>query len=271
MKIHHLNCGTLCPYCARLINGKGGWTEKGRLVCHCLALETKVGVVLVDTGFGVADVEKPKARLGGAFLALTQPTLKREETALAQLEAMGFSAKDVTHIVPTHLDLDHAGGLSDYPHATVHVLDAELAQITRPTARDKVRFRALQFAHGPRWAEHRNPTVDWFGFKAIAPIAELTDDLLMVPLVGHTKGHCGVAVRNGSKWLLHCGDAYFHRAEVGHPDPMPAGLRIFEKLVQTWPQARIDSQARLKALAEKHGAEVELFCAHDPEELARYQ
>jgi hypothetical protein len=29
----------------------------------------------------------------------------------------------------------------------------------------------------------------------------------LVPLFGHTRGHCGVAIRNGSGWLFHVGDA----------------------------------------------------------------
>jgi len=34
------------------------------------------------------------------------------------------------------------------------------------------------------------------------------DDVLLIPLPGHSRGHCGVAVKTGEGWLLHCGDAY---------------------------------------------------------------
>jgi len=27
MKIHHMNCGTMCPICKRLINGSGGFLK----------------------------------------------------------------------------------------------------------------------------------------------------------------------------------------------------------------------------------------------------
>ena len=29
----------------------------------------------------------------------------------------------------------------------------------------------------------------------------------MVPLTGHTPGHCGVAVKSAGEWILHAGDA----------------------------------------------------------------
>lgn len=270
MKIHHMNCGTMCPVCRRLINGIGGFFERASMVCHCLLLETEQGLVLVDTGLGQSDVREPNKRLGVGFVALLSPQLKMEETALAQIQALGFKRADVKHIVPTHLDPDHAGGLSDFPDAQVHVFEPEHRHAMNPSLRDSLRFRKVQFEHGPNWNIHTETPETWFGFQAIRPIAGI--DLLMVPLIGHTRGHVGVAVKQGAKWLLHCGDAYFHRSEVAaFPETaMPAVLAFFEKLVQTLPAERVATQARLRKLAKHHGGEVELFCAHDPVEFARY-
>lgn len=49
--------------------------------------------------------------------------LRERETAIRQIEALGHRAGDVRHIVATHLDFDHAGGLQDFPDATVHVME----------------------------------------------------------------------------------------------------------------------------------------------------
>ncbi len=40
LRVHHLNCGTMCPACAKLMNGQGGWLELAKLVCHVLLIET---------------------------------------------------------------------------------------------------------------------------------------------------------------------------------------------------------------------------------------
>ena len=59
MRIHHLSCGTDCPLGGALFDGRSrGLT--GRLVCHCLLIETdRDGLVLVDTGYGLRDVDHP--------------------------------------------------------------------------------------------------------------------------------------------------------------------------------------------------------------------
>ena len=73
-------------------------------------------------------------------------------------------------------------------------------------------------------------------------------DVLMVPLPGHSRGHVGVAVNTGSGWLLHCGDAYFHRSEVTGEGAMPAGLKLFERSIQVQPRQRENTRERLAAL-----------------------
>lgn len=270
MKIYHLNCGTMCPACRRLINGQGGFFQRANMVCHCLLVESSDGLVLVDTGIGRGDIAAPSRRLGSGFVAMMAPRLAEEETAWFQVQALGFRPAQVKHIVPTHLDLDHAGGLSDFPHATVHVYEPEHRHALQPSLRDSMRFRKAQFEHHPQWKIHSAPQEQWFGLPAIRPIQDV--DLLMIPLIGHTRGHVGVAVRRGEKWLLHCGDAYFHRSQVA-VDPavaMPPVLALFEKLVQTLPDQREKTRIRLQNLAAQHAGEVELFCAHDPEEFKRY-
>lgn len=271
LRVHHLNCGTMCPVCARLINGRGGWTEAARMVCHVLLIETpKDGLVLVDTGMGTRDVENPK-RLGAPFVALTRPRLDHHETAVAQVKKLGFQVEDVRHIIVTHLDLDHASGLPDFPNAQVHVFEPEFNSAMNPDWRSKARYLPSQWAHSPRWVKHKAGGESWFGFEGLRPIPGLGEDILMVPLVGHTRGHTGIAVRGEKGWLLHGGDAYFFHGQLEAEVHMPLGIAAFEKLVQTDRRARIYNLDRLRQLNLDHGSEVKVFCAHDPVELDRLQ
>ena len=66
-RIHHLDCTTLCPASAALINDGGAIFQRGRMVCHCLLIEGDDGLVLVDTGLGTEDLADPERRLGRAF------------------------------------------------------------------------------------------------------------------------------------------------------------------------------------------------------------
>ena len=269
MKIHHLNCATLCPWCARLINGRGGWLRAGRLVCHCLLIETPDQLVLVDTGLGTQDLARPE-RLGGVFNSLVRPRLDASETALAQVLALGFRADDVRHIVLTHLDLDHAGGLADFPRAQVHVHDPEYEAAMHPGWRERLRYLPAQWAHGPAWVRHRPDGEDWFGFQRVRAVPEVGEDILLIPLAGHTRGHCGVAIRHEGRWLMHCGDAYFSRHEVSSEGRCPPGLRLFQSLVEIDRPRRLSNRQRLRELALKPQAGVDLICAHDPVDFERF-
>lgn len=271
MAIHHVNCGTMCPSGKRIIENQGGLFERARMVCHVLVVETAQGLVLVDTGLGTRDIEDPR-RLGRGFLRRSAPALDRAETALAHVERLGYRASDVRHVVATHMDLDHVGGISDFPDATIHVLDDEHAAAMHPRGPSKrYGYRPAQWAHGPRWQHHRVDGERWKGFSAVRVLPGLSVDVLLVPLFGHSAGHCGVAVRDGERWLLHAGDAYFSHLELDPDRPRaPLGLALFQRLRSVDERARRDNQARLRELARDHGRDVDVFCAHDARELARY-
>ncbi|KAA2261159.1 MBL fold metallo-hydrolase [Solihabitans fulvus] len=272
MRIHHLNCGSLRHVAPD--EGAPVALAPARAVCHCLLLETDGGLVLVDTGLGRNDVDRPHETLGETFLGRAQPVLTAEETAAHQIAALGHSPDDVTDIVVTHLDLDHIGGLPDFPNARVHVHAAEYrAAMAAPGAHpeDRTRYRPAQWAHRPHWVTYETRRDDsWFGFDAIE-LDGLPPEILLVPLGGHTSGHSAVAVRDTDRWLLHAGDAYYHHGQLGPVDRWSiTGLEALEELTEVQRPLRQANHARLRELVARHGDEVEVFSAHDPWEFQRY-
>ena len=262
IRVRHLDCGRMTPLGGGLIYGRGA--AHHHLVCHCLLLELPDRLVLVDSGFGLADVADPRGRLGAMFVNTVRPRLEPVHTAAAQNEALGVRIDDVRDIVLTHMDVDHIGGLSDFPHARVHVAEAELARAsTRSGMHDRMRYRPVQWAHGPKWSRYSGEGEPWFGFPAVRSLETLPPEILVVPLCGHSMGHSGVAIdtgADGSRWLLHCGDAYFHRGEV-HPEQpaCPRILRGFQRLIAADNRARVANQARLATLVTERSAEVRVF------------
>lgn len=269
MRIHHLSCGSLCPHGGRLLGGQGGLLSTAEIVCHCLAIESGDGVVLVDTGFGMEDARNPR-QLGPVF-GLMNARPRPETTALRQLEALGFAAADVRQVVATHLDPDHSGGLPDFPEAEVHVLSTELDAALHPRLRDRPRYVGAHWRHGPRWVRHETGGDEWFGFESVRILPDLGAEVALVPLRGHSLGHTGVAIKTRDRWLLHCGDAYFNHGEVETPPSCPPGLRFFQNLNAADNKARKSNQERLRELASRHGEEIALLCSHDPQELEREQ
>ena len=241
--------------------------DPGHLVARCVLIEDAAGLILIDTGFGAKDVAAP-SRLGPVRFLLS-PRLDAAETAVAQVRALGFEPGDVRHILVTHLDLDHAGGLADFPGAEVHLHAAELDVVRRKPLAARLRYRFGQWDHGPRWAEHAEAGEPWFGFERVKLIEGLDVEIAMIPLFGHTAGHSGYAIRSADRWLLHAGDAYLRRGEIELPRRATRGLDVYHALNSDDAARRRSNADRLAGLTREAGDDVTVFCSHDPGEFRR--
>ncbi|MEV0642409.1 MBL fold metallo-hydrolase [Streptomyces sp. NPDC050619] len=247
MRVHHLNCGSM---------------KLADMVSHCLLVETEGGLVLVDTGFGLDDVFDHK-RTGPARRML-RPVFDPEETAARRVERLGFRREDVRHIVITHFDVDHIGGLSDFPHAQVHVTAAEaLASMIAPTRREKLRYEAAQWAHGPKIVEHTPDGERWRDFAAAKELDEISPGIVLLSLPGHTRGHACVAVDAGDRWIVHAGDAFYHHGTLDGRSPVPASLRAMERMVAYDIKRVRANHARLAELYQRGEPDLVLVNSHD--------
>jgi glyoxylase-like metal-dependent hydrolase (beta-lactamase superfamily II) len=251
VKVHHLNCGTMHP--------RGGPT----MVCHVLLVEAPDGLVLVDTGHGSHDCDDPARRIGPARFFF-RPVLDHNETAVRQVERLGFSRTDVRHIVVTHFDMDHTGGIADFPEAQIHVTSAEvLAATQRQSMNEKGRYRPAQWAHGPKLVEHNPDGEKWRGFAAAKELDEISAGMVMVSLPGHTRGHTCVAVDAGHRWILHCGDAFYHPGTVDGRSQVPGLIRTLEPILAVDRKQVRDNHARLAELYQRQEPDLLVVCAHD--------
>lgn len=266
-KIHHLNCGSFCPYCAPLFGQNG---LKAQLVCHCLLIETDKGLVLIDTGLGMQDYLHTQKRLGSIISKFGSIQNNFDLTAIAQIQNLGFKASDVKHILVTHLDFDHAGGISDFPNATIHILSSEFNATQNLSLKNKIRYKPEQFKQHRYWNFIEPEFGDyWYNLSKVQGFKIFQDEILMIPLLGHTEGHCGIAVKQKNNWLLFCGDAYYSHRQLD-PKIKLSTLEITERLLATDNFQRIQSLRNIQTLAITQ-PEIEIMCAHDPAELNRYK
>lgn len=247
-----------------LMDGMTPGIGPAKLVCHTLLIESEKGLILIDTGLGMRDVQDPKERISGFFRKVMRPVLIENETAYFQIKQMGFDPKDVRHIVLTHLDFDHAGGIDDFPNAEVHVMDAERkASANRNTFISKGRYSPSQLTRSKHWNTYFPDGERWYGFQSVRDLEGLPPEILFVPLFGHSEGHAGVAIQTDMGWLLHAGDAYFYRGEMDTKYHSTPGLRSLQNLMEVNRHQRLSNQQRLRQLALHHKNDVTIFSAHD--------
>jgi glyoxylase-like metal-dependent hydrolase (beta-lactamase superfamily II) len=245
------------------------------MACRCLLIEQNDDVTLVDTGFGEEDCKDGGRMLPRQLRLLARPTFDPAETALGQSREIGFTAEKVSRILLTHLHVDHAGGLRDFPHAELHAAGAEYDFAMANVFSRKSYFDA-QFTPFLRWRLVEKWDDLWHGFRAAR--LPVPFESYMVHLPGHTPGHCGVAVRlpegstwaNGAgnsatpfpqhiEWLFHVGDAIYKYSQLddqGGGFVVEAGCRYFANDNRS----RIAVMNRLRQL---RSAPVAFVCSHD--------
>lgn len=258
MKIHEVNATSMCPIGGKLLPN----AFPSEVICHCLIIESNEGLIVVDTGLSLDSLYHPQDRLGLLNLVLDVQS-EPEKAMINQIKRLGYSPRDVRHIIPTHLDNDHCEGIIDFPLATVHTSMLEINNARHPqSVNAKARYRHFH--------EHRNWKIhpfskgeNWFGFNGVKAIESMQDELLLIPLYGHTPGHFGVAIKSDQGWVLHAGDSYYDHKELD--DKAPFGMKLFMKMVHENPAMAAKNVENLKKL-KKRQPEVKIMCSHDPSE-----
>lgn len=245
MKVHHLNCVRIeSPF--------------GSAIGHCLLLNENL--TLIDTGIGLAETREPEKMLGKELVEITGFKFDESMTAIRQIEKLGFDPKNLKNIVCSHLDPDHIGGMADFPNARIHVSKEEYESFKNGDPR----YLPQQLSYNPEIIIYSNNDSDWFGLPARKLGLDLNIEIYLIPLFGHTLGHCGIAFKENGKWIFYVGDAYYLRAEITnhhHPVDQLATIRAMDN------EMRKESLEKVRQIIEKHGHEIVCFGYHDPTEL----
>ena len=208
--------------------------EVAWLPCHALLCRRGDEALLVDTGLGVFhDAYDVPVRL----VAL--------ERGLADA---GCTASDVTTVVLTHLDPDHAGGIvtGTYPD------DLALAL---PTAR--VAMLDVVLREGADIGEHAERVLTGLHVAGarvdgIADGAEVVPGVLLRSAPGHRAGHSCVELSDGRERFVFLADAVHAREHVEHPE--------WDHLHDSDPTLALATRRGL--IAELAGSGTAVACSH---------
>ena len=201
-------------------------------------------IVLVDTGFPQRYLDDPvgvgraeSVEEFGRIVSLTADNLPAAQLALA-----GIDPGDVTDVLITHGDIDHVGGIADFPQATLVV------------------GRAEREGGPPRYYGSVRP-VEWPAGRAYHLVdgdEELFAGVEIISTPGHSPGHLSLLVRLPRTGpILLAADAISRPAELesGHN-----GGASDQDLARR-------SAARLVEIARRE--EAQLLFGHDLEQWSR--
>jgi len=125
--------------------------------------------------------------------------------------------------------------------------------------------------HNPKWELYDQVDGEWFGFESIRVIPGLDIEIRLIPLPGHTRGHCGVAIKSPRGWLLNCGDAaspYHYHSDLHRGDGDRQHMR-FPNWVADW--ALGPHIGRLRKLKNEFSEQIEIISGHDIFSYRTYQ
>ena len=167
------------------------------LLCNDLLLvDTGKTKVLIDTGIGNKMTEKQKKIF----------RITAEWRVLEELASMGLDRHDIDHVILTHCDFDHAGGVTmrnseaklelTFPKAMHHLQRIEWEDVLHPNSRSKHSY----------WPENLDL------LRSSSSLNLVENEVMIVPGIsvrftgGHTRGHQAVWIQSGKEKALHLGD-----------------------------------------------------------------
>jgi N-acyl homoserine lactone hydrolase len=218
----------------RLFSSANRWT----VPCPAFLIRhPSAGTILVDTGLHPSVTSDPRQNLGRAAVRFAPPELDQGEDVPAQLRKRNIDPSKVDVVVMTHLHVDHASAISEFPDSTFVLSEAEWVAATtarlpalqgyRPAHYDFVfDYRTVDFARGnvSSYASFAR-TFDLFGDGSIR--------LAYTP--GHSAGHMSVVAHLGQRDFVIGGDAvYTYRQLEGGapPPPRPFDLHNWRRSLQ---------------------------------------
>jgi N-acyl homoserine lactone hydrolase len=169
------------------------------------------GPFLIDTGFHPSVAVDPKQNLGRLNAAFFKDIeMSQSDAVSAQLRSRGIEPAGLGLVVMTHLHVDHASAISDFPQATYLVSRREWEAAVEPrgATRGYVR-RQFDHAFDFRLVDFDSSAADSFATFGRSYDVFGDGSVRVVSTPGHTFGHLSVVLRLAGGEALVAGDAIY--------------------------------------------------------------
>ncbi len=162
---------------------------------NSLLLIKRNEVILIESGFG--EIEDRK------FQDIYE--VKRKKTLIDSILEKGISLEDIKYVINTHLHFDHCGWNTikgekgfkpTFPKAKYVIQRMEWESALNPDERSMKSY----------WKERLTPVQKYGNLELIDGDTKIYEDLKLIHLPGHTKGHQCVLIEGKDEKILFAGD-----------------------------------------------------------------
>jgi glyoxylase-like metal-dependent hydrolase (beta-lactamase superfamily II) len=177
----------------------GELDEQHRLTfdLNCVLVRSGDRTILIETGNG----NKPAVPYeGGGIL-------------LESLAAEGVRPEDVEIVINSHLHADHCGWntraegekmVPTFPNARYYIQEREWRDAVNPNERTRSTYLA----------DNLLPVQESGQLELIDGEKQVTNEIRIIPMPGHTDGHCGIVLESNGERAIYLGDLAQHSAHM---------------------------------------------------------
>ncbi len=183
-------------------------TETMVLRMQALVIESGDRRIVVDTCIG-----NDKSRPGFDFFSDLQTSF------LADLSAAGFAPDTIDTVTCTHLHVDHVGWNTQLVDGAWVPTFTNARYLFSRTEYDHWLAECDgDHMHARPFQDSVRPVVDAGLAEFVEPPHQLTDEVSLVPTVGHTPGHCSVLIESHGHRATITGDMTHHPIQLARPE-----------------------------------------------------
>lgn len=247
MKLYMFQCGIIRTLKHLITMGRGLGEPFDVPVPFFLIVHPK-GNVLFDTGNALAVAEYKVKYWGAKVIETCDPFMSKDDYVVAQLANIGIKPTDITHVIFSHLHLDHAGGTGAFLNAAYYTQRIELQYAYVPDF-----FQSSTYIR----ADFDKPHLNWNllnGYQDNYYDVFGDGKIQIVFTPGHTPGSQSLLIEL-EKWgpTLFTGDSIYTE-EILNEDVLPG--------VCYSPADTVQSIKKIRALRRDKG--VRVITGHDP-------
>ncbi len=258
-----LLCGGACTHPEKVVLPTGKWKKRIFPSLFSLFEHPSYGLILFDTGYARRFIDETKRFPYRIYRMTTPVRVSEADSAVAQVEKLGYQASDIRYIILSHFHADHICGCLDFPSSTFICSQKAYQSVVGKTGLKAVQQGFIPNLLPENFASRVQFIEETQRIKVISPFNEGYDlfgdgSLIAVDLPGHAVGQIGVFFRTEQDQQIFLAADSCWLEEQYRRNSMPHALA---RLITDDQEAYRESLKKVHQLSVEH-PEIEIIPSH---------